>query len=139
MKRVLDHSCKCSCPAAGLSYLPSISWPGSIRGVCHLHRACSLKTHASLQVMSLVMCPTLLDHPKVAELYPGDAIARAKQCLSYFSGGLGAYTDSRSANRPLLVPLIRLISPEVYMHTTYRIASLVCKASSDEGFAQHLC
>ena len=50
-----------------------------------------------MQVMSLVMCPTLLDHPKVTELYPGDAIARAKQCLSYFSGGLGAYTDSRSA------------------------------------------
>ena len=65
--------------------------------------------NAPLQVMSLVMCPTLLDHPKVTELYPADAIARAKQCLSYFSGGLGAYTDSRSANRPLLVPLICLI------------------------------
>ena len=50
-----------------------------------------------MQVMSLVTCPTLLDHPKVGELYPGDAIARAKQCLTYFNGGLGAYTDSRWA------------------------------------------
>ena len=48
-----------------------------------------------MQVMSLVTCPTLLDHPKVGELYPGDVIARAKQCLTYFAGGLGAYTDSR--------------------------------------------
>ena len=51
-----------------------------------------------MQVMSLVTCPTLLDHPKVAELYPGDVIARAKQCLTYFNGGLGAYTDSRQAS-----------------------------------------
>lgn len=63
-----------------------------------MHQSVTAGNNAHLQVMSLVMCPTLLDHPKVAELYPGDAIARAKQCLSYFSGGLGAYTDSRSAH-----------------------------------------
>lgn len=45
--------------------------------------------------MSLVTCSSLLDHPKVTELFPGDVIARAKQCLTYFQGGLGAYTDSR--------------------------------------------
>ncbi|CAL5229017.1 g12261 [Coccomyxa viridis] len=49
------------------------------------------------QVMSLVTCPTLLDHPKVGELFPADVIARAKQCSTYFNGGLGAYTDSRGS------------------------------------------
>jgi glutamate--glyoxylate aminotransferase len=43
------------------------------------------------------MSPTLLEHPKVGELFPSDAIARAKQILTYFPGGLGAYSDSRGA------------------------------------------
>ena len=61
-----------------------------------LQRICSvIKGLSYMQVISLVTCPSLLEHPKVGELYPADAIARAKQCLTYFSGGLGAYTDSR--------------------------------------------
>lgn len=47
------------------------------------------------QVISLVTAPFLLDHPKVSELYPADAIARAKQVLDQLKVGVGAYTDSR--------------------------------------------
>lgn len=49
------------------------------------------------QVMALAISPSLLDHPKVSEMFPSDAIARAKQILKYFPGGLGAYSDSRGA------------------------------------------
>lgn len=49
------------------------------------------------QVLSLLAAPALLEHPKVAEIYPSDAIARAKQVLTYFPGGLGAYSDSRGS------------------------------------------
>ena len=45
----------------------------------------------------MMMSPSLLEHPKVGEMFPGDAIARAKQVLSYFQGGLGAYSDSRGS------------------------------------------
>lgn len=47
------------------------------------------------QVISLVTAPFLLDHPKVGELYPSDAISRAKQVLDHLKVGVGAYTDSR--------------------------------------------
>ena len=44
------------------------------------------------------MAPFLIDDPKVGELFPSDAIERAKTILSYFGGrGLGAYTDSKGA------------------------------------------
>ncbi|BDA47935.1 Alanine aminotransferase 2 [Coccomyxa sp. Obi] len=49
------------------------------------------------QVLSLLAAPALLEHPRVAEIYPSDAIARAKQVLTYFPGGLGAYSDSRGS------------------------------------------
>ena len=49
------------------------------------------------QVLSLLAAPSLLEHPKVAEIYPSDAIARAKQVMTYFPGGLGAYSDSRGS------------------------------------------
>jgi hypothetical protein len=49
------------------------------------------------QVLSLVAAPALLEHPEVGTLFASDAIARAKQLLTYFPGGLGAYSDSRGA------------------------------------------
>ena len=73
---------------------------GNLKGhhyaLCHGHASLAgSNPEIFMQVMSLVTCSSLLEHPKVGELYPADAIARAKQCLTYFSGGLGAYTDSR--------------------------------------------
>lgn len=47
------------------------------------------------QVLSLVVAPFLLEHPKVNEMFPADAIARAKQILDQLKTGVGAYTDSR--------------------------------------------
>lgn len=46
-------------------------------------------------------CPFLVDDPRTKELFPEDAIARAKKLLASFKGGVGAYTDSRGN------PLIR--------------------------------
>jgi glutamate--glyoxylate aminotransferase len=48
------------------------------------------------QVLSLCMAPFLLEHPKVAEMFPQDAIDRARQLLGYV-GSVGAYSDSRGA------------------------------------------
>lgn len=48
-----------------------------------------------LQVISLVAAPFLLDHPKVGELFPQDAIERARELHKAFNGGVGAYQDSR--------------------------------------------
>ena len=39
----------------------------------------------------------LLDDPAVGTLFPPEAVARARTLLSYFPGGLGAYSDSRGA------------------------------------------
>ncbi|KAK4792354.1 hypothetical protein SAY86_022789 [Trapa natans] len=47
------------------------------------------------QVVALCQAPFLLDDSNVSLLFPADAIARAKHYLSYTSGGLGAYSDSR--------------------------------------------
>lgn len=47
------------------------------------------------QVVALCQAPFLLDDPNVGLLFPADAIAKAKLYLSYTSGGLGAYSDSR--------------------------------------------
>jgi glutamate--glyoxylate aminotransferase len=47
------------------------------------------------QVISLVAAPFLLDHPKVGELFPQDAIERARELHKAFNGGVGAYQDSR--------------------------------------------
>ncbi len=48
-----------------------------------------------MQVLALCAAPFLLDHPKVEEMFPADAIARARKLLGVFKGGVGAYTDSR--------------------------------------------
>lgn len=48
-----------------------------------------------LQVIALVSAPFLLDHPKIGELFPQDAIDRARQLYKAFNGGVGAYQDSR--------------------------------------------
>ena len=50
-----------------------------------------------MQVLALTISPSLLDHPRVGDLFPSDAIDRAKQLLKYFPGGLGAYSDSRGS------------------------------------------
>lgn len=47
------------------------------------------------QVMALALAPALMDDPNVGKLFPEDAIARAKQLLGYFTGGLGPYSDSK--------------------------------------------
>jgi hypothetical protein len=49
----------------------------------------------SPQVLALCTAPFLLEHPKVNEMFPEDAIARAKKILASFKGGVGAYSDSR--------------------------------------------
>ncbi|KAI5079766.1 hypothetical protein GOP47_0005245 [Adiantum capillus-veneris] len=49
----------------------------------------------SRQVIALCQAPFLMDDPNADIFFPADAIARAKQYLSYTSGGLGAYSDSR--------------------------------------------
>ncbi len=50
-----------------------------------------------MQVTALMAAPFLLDHPKVGDMFPADAIARAKKLSAMFPGGVGAYTDSRGA------------------------------------------
>jgi aspartate/methionine/tyrosine aminotransferase len=46
-------------------------------------------------VLALCAAPFLLEHAKVNEMFPKDAIARAKKILAAFKGGVGAYSDSR--------------------------------------------
>ena len=53
------------------------------------------------QVLALLMAPFLLDKPGVEDMFPPDAIARARLYLSHMKGGMGAYTDSKG------VPYIR--------------------------------
>ena len=47
------------------------------------------------KVLALCAAPFLLDRPDVDNIFPKDAIARAKKILASFKGGVGAYTDSR--------------------------------------------
>lgn len=47
------------------------------------------------QVMALVMAPFLLEDPRVNDMFPGDAIARAREYLVHVKGGIGAYSDSK--------------------------------------------
>ncbi len=47
------------------------------------------------QVIALCAAPWLINDPKAAELFPSDAIERARGLLATFTGGVGAYTDSR--------------------------------------------
>uniref|UniRef100_A0A7R9Z8F2 Aminotransferase class I/classII large domain-containing protein n=1 Tax=Chlamydomonas euryale TaxID=1486919 RepID=A0A7R9Z8F2_9CHLO len=47
------------------------------------------------QVAALCVAPFLLDRPDVEQLFPKDAIARARKILGSFKGGMGAYSDSR--------------------------------------------
>ena len=49
----------------------------------------------SRQVLSLMMAPFLLEHPLVNNMFPPDAIDRAKLYLTHVKGGLGAYQDSK--------------------------------------------
>ncbi|KAH9318807.1 hypothetical protein KI387_020576, partial [Taxus chinensis] len=47
------------------------------------------------QVLALCQAPFLMEDANVGIMFPGDAIARAKNYLAMTSGGVGAYTDSR--------------------------------------------
>eukprot|EP00798_Chlamydomonas_sp_ICE-L_P015020 gene15020-21092_t len=47
------------------------------------------------QVIALCAAPFLLERPDVEQMFPRDAIARARKILASFKGGVGAYTDSR--------------------------------------------
>lgn len=57
------------------------------------------------QVLALCCAPFLLENPKVGEMFPADAIAKAKKLLAAFKGGVGAYSDSRG--NPLVSNLRR--------------------------------
>ncbi|GAB5365489.1 hypothetical protein AAMO2058_001062600 [Amorphochlora amoebiformis] len=46
------------------------------------------------QVIALVSYPELLDTPQVTELFPEDAVSRAKEYLACIPGGTGAYSHS---------------------------------------------
>ncbi|CAI7789462.1 unnamed protein product [Closterium sp. NIES-54] len=46
-------------------------------------------------VLALAEAPFLMDNHETAKLFPEDAIARAKKYLSFTTGGIGAYSDSR--------------------------------------------
>lgn len=48
------------------------------------------------QVQALISAPFLLDHPLVDQMFPKDAITRAKKLLTFFTS-VGAYSDSRGA------------------------------------------
>lgn len=47
------------------------------------------------QVLALVNYPELLDRPEAAQLFPADALARARTYVENIPGGTGAYQDSR--------------------------------------------
>jgi len=49
------------------------------------------------QVLALCAAPFLMDHPSVLDLFPEDAVARARQMVGYLSGGVGAYSDTCGA------------------------------------------
>ena len=51
-------------------------------------------------MLALLAAPFLMEGdnlPKARALFPADAVDRATQLLSYFPGGVGAYSDSRGA------------------------------------------
>ena len=45
--------------------------------------------------MALLMAPFLMDTPEAENLFPPDAIERAKTYLKHIKGGVGAYSDSK--------------------------------------------
>lgn len=45
--------------------------------------------------MALVMAPFLLDDPRICDIFPRDAIERARTYLHHVKGGIGAYSDSK--------------------------------------------
>ena len=47
------------------------------------------------QVLSLIVCPALLEQPGVETLFQADAIARAKEYLAAIPNGVGAYSESQ--------------------------------------------
>lgn len=47
------------------------------------------------EVLALLLAPQLLEHSQVADMFPAEAIARAKKLLAGFGGRMGAYTDAR--------------------------------------------
>jgi len=47
------------------------------------------------QVLALVDCPWLLDDPRAKELFPADAIERARYLSNFMTGGTGAYSHSQ--------------------------------------------
>jgi hypothetical protein len=48
------------------------------------------------QVMALCQAPFLLDDPKVGQMFPPDAIAKAKHYLAMTSGGVGAPLETQN-------------------------------------------
>jgi alanine transaminase len=50
------------------------------------------------QVLSIIDYPELLTSPHVADIYPADVIARAKEYLARIPGGSGAYSESKGAS-----------------------------------------
>ncbi len=94
-----SHSASAVWSALGRQHaLPSSKLPGlclRLRSCKHSKLKLKLPLHLFSQVLALCAAPFLLEHPKVEEMFPADAIARARKILSSFKGGVGAYTDSR--------------------------------------------
>mmetsp|Transcript_13927 Transcript_13927/g.50717 ORF Transcript_13927/g.50717 Transcript_13927/m.50717 type:complete len:482 (-) Transcript_13927:185-1630(-) len=47
------------------------------------------------EVLALCDHPSLLQHPKVEELFSADSVSRAKELLAHLPGGVGAYSASQ--------------------------------------------
>lgn len=60
------------------------------------------------QVLALMHYPALIDDPKAKELFPADAIARARAYLDEVKGGTGAYTTSQGI-KGIRVEVARLL------------------------------
>lgn len=61
------------------------------------HQLGEAPLHFNREVLSLMMYPPLMDHPDVGKLFSPTVVNRARELMTYFQGGMGAYTDSRGA------------------------------------------
>jgi hypothetical protein len=74
---------------------PTSPQPPSLPPVGNPHSLGAKPKTFTRQVVALCAAPWLLDDPRAAELFPPDALERARVLSGAFSGGVGAYSDSR--------------------------------------------
>ncbi|CAI5495719.1 unnamed protein product [Closterium sp. Naga37s-1] len=78
------------------SQLPDLQAPASaVMSVSEGMTTAQCGQQQDKRVLALAEAPFLMDNPETAKLFPADAIARAKKYLSFTTGGIGAYSDSR--------------------------------------------